>query len=55
MILHGNPKNVFIGGGGEGATLREVMRFKSVEKCTMVDIDPIAVEECKKHLPQVSF
>ena len=52
MILHGNPKQVFIGGGGEGATLREVMRFSSVEKCTMVDIDPIAVEECKKHLPQ---
>lgn len=52
MMAHGNPKNVYIGGGGEGATAREVLRFKSVEKLTMVDIDPICVEECKKHLPQ---
>ena len=51
-MAHGNPKHVFIGGGGEGATAREVLRFKSVEKLTMVDIDPICVEECKKHLPQ---
>ena len=33
------PKTVFIGGGGEFATAREVLRHKSVEKCVMVDID----------------
>lgn len=41
MMLHPNPKNVYIGGGGEGATMREVLRHKSVEKCVMVDIDEV--------------
>jgi thermospermine synthase len=33
------PKTVFIGGGGELATAREVLRHTSVEKCIMVDLD----------------
>jgi len=41
LMLHPNPKNVYIGGGGEGATMREVLRHKSVEKCVMVDIDEV--------------
>ena len=41
-------------GGGEGATLREVLRFPSVEKCVMVDIDDELVELCKEHLPEWS-
>jgi spermidine synthase len=30
MIAHGNPKKVLILGAGEGATVREVLRWKSV-------------------------
>jgi thermospermine synthase len=44
------PKRVFIGGGGEGATSREVLKHKSVEECLMVDIDGKCVELCRKHL-----
>lgn len=32
---------VYIGGGGELATAREVLRHKSVEKCVMVDLDKV--------------
>lgn len=32
MLHHPNPKTVFIMGGGEGATAREVLRHKTVEK-----------------------
>jgi len=32
-MLHPNPKNVYIGGGGEMGTAREILRHKSVEKC----------------------
>jgi len=28
--------------GGEGATAREVLRHKSVERCVMVDIDQVS-------------
>jgi len=52
MLCHPNPKNVFIGGGGEGSTAREVLRHKSVEKCVMVDIDGDVVKFCRDHLPE---
>lgn len=52
MLAHPNPKTVFVGGGGEGATVREVLRHKSVEKVVMVDIDKTAVEVCMKYLKQ---
>lgn len=42
------PKSVFIGGGGELATAREVLRHNTVERLVMVDIDPEVVEVCKK-------
>jgi len=45
---------VLVLGGGEGATLREVLRSPEVERCTMVDIDPLVVELAKKYLPEWS-
>ncbi len=51
LIAHANPKRVFIGGGGEGATLREVLRHKTVARCVMVDIDGELMEICKQYLP----
>jgi len=42
------PKTVFIGGGGELATAREVLRHNTVERLVMVDIDPEVIEVCKK-------
>merc|ERR1711865_580870 len=30
MMAHGAPKSVFVGGGGEFATTREILRHKSV-------------------------
>ena len=50
MITHPNPKKILIIGGGEGATLREVLKHNTVEKAIMVDIDDQVVEFCKKHL-----
>src|SRR5438105_11818183 len=51
MILSGAPRNVFIAGGGEGATLREVLRHRTVQRAVMVDIDAEAVKACRAHLP----
>merc|ERR1719343_1438594 len=53
MLMHPGPvKNVYIGGGGEGNTAREVLRHKSVEKCVMVDIDEDVVKFCREHLEE---
>jgi len=51
LIAHGNPRSVFIAGGGEGATAREVLRHASVERCLMVDIDRVVCDFCEEHLP----
>jgi len=55
LLLHPTgAKRVFIGGGGEGATSREVLKHKTVEKVVMVDIDRICVEMCRKYMPKHS-
>ena len=46
--------NVLILGGGEGATLREVLRHPDVVQATMVDIDGDVVELSKRFLPEWS-
>lgn len=51
MSLHPNPKKIFIGGGAEGSTLREVLKHKSVDSVIMIDIDEKVVNLCKKFLP----
>lgn len=51
MLCHPEPKQIFIGGGGEGGTLREVLAHRSVERATMIDLDPEVVELCRKYLP----
>lgn len=48
--VHPSPKRVFVAGGGEGATLREVLRYP-VDECVMCDIDSELVELCRIHLP----
>ncbi|MEW6675963.1 MAG: polyamine aminopropyltransferase [Nitrospirota bacterium] len=50
MITHPEPKNILILGGGEGATLREVLRHPVVKEVIMVDIDEEFVNICKNYL-----
>jgi spermidine synthase len=50
LIAHPAPRSVYIAGGGEGATLREVLRHPSVERAVMVDIDGEAIDFVKEHM-----
>jgi spermidine synthase len=45
---------VLVLGGGEGATLREVLRSPDVRRCTMVDIDGLVIDLSKRYLPEWS-
>jgi len=51
MLMHPEPKLVFIGGGGEGGTLREVLAHHSVSQAVMVDLDQEVVDLCREYLP----
>src|SRR3954465_1215446 len=52
MGVHPQPKGVLILGGGEGATVREILRHPSVQQVTMVDIDGEVVDFCKQFLQE---
>jgi len=40
-LCKNSPKTVFIMGGGEGSTAREILKHRSVEKVVMCDIDEV--------------
>lgn len=54
LFTHPNPKHVLVIGGGDGGTIREVVKHESVEVAEMVEIDGMVVEACKKYLPEIS-
>lgn len=47
------PVSALVIGGGEGATLREILRYPSVRRAVMVDIDEEVVQLCRRHLPEM--
>lgn len=44
LFTHPNPKRVLVVGGGDGGTIREVLKHPSVEKVVQVEIDGRVVE-----------
>ena len=53
MLTAKEPKRVLVIGGGDGGTIREVLRHPSVEKCVMIEIDELVVQASKEHLPMI--
>ncbi|MBI2872422.1 MAG: polyamine aminopropyltransferase [Chloroflexi bacterium] len=51
MVTHPGPQRVLIAGGGEGATLREVLAHRTVRQAVMVDLDREVVDICQRYLP----
>ena len=54
MFAHPEPKHVALVGGGEGATLREILKHRTIESATMIELDEELVSICREHLPQMS-
>lgn len=54
LVRCASPRRALVLGGGEGATLRELLRSECLQKVTMVDIDREVVELCRKLLPEQS-
>ncbi len=52
MVSHNSPKRVLVIGGGEGATVREILKYSSVDEIVIVDLDMDAVDICKEFLPE---
>jgi spermidine synthase len=52
LLAHPCPRRVLVVGGGEGATAREVLRHRCVERVVMVDIDEELVNVAKELLAE---
>ena len=54
MMNHKEPKTVLVIGGGDGGTVREVLKHDTVEKVVLCEIDGMVIDACKKYLPTIA-
>lgn len=54
LFTHPNPKKVLVVGGGDGGTIREVLKHPSVEKAVLCEIDEEVIKASKEFLPTIS-
>ncbi|TGK11375.1 polyamine aminopropyltransferase [Leptospira fletcheri] len=40
LLSHPNPRNILVLGGGDGLAVREILKYPSVQRVTLVDLDP---------------
>src|SRR4030095_10859669 len=53
LMLDAPPSSALVIGGGEGATVREILRYPSIRRVVMVDIDAEVVDLCQRYLPEM--
>lgn len=51
MATNPNIENVLVIGAGDGGTVRELVRYKSIKKIDMVEIDRMVVDVCREYFP----
>ncbi|MFT7236968.1 MAG: spermidine synthase [Cyclobacteriaceae bacterium] len=49
MLLHGDVKRVLVLGGGDGAAVREILKYPKVDGITLVDLDPAVTDLARSH------
>lgn len=54
MQTHSTARNILVIGGGDGGTVRELLKYEHVEQITLVEIDEVVVEASKQYLPTIS-
>ena len=54
MAVHPRVKNVLVIGGGDGGTVRELTKYRSIESIDLVEVDKHVVLLARKYLPFTS-
>ncbi|MGE5396936.1 MAG: polyamine aminopropyltransferase [Chitinophagales bacterium] len=54
LFTHPNPRQVLVIGGGDGGTVREVVKHPEVERVTLVEIDEMVVRKSQEYFPEVA-
>jgi spermidine synthase len=53
LLAHKNPESICIIGGGDCFAIEEAIKFKSLKKILMVEIDKGVVDFCRKNYPAI--
>ena len=48
------PKSALVIGGGDGGTVRELLKHEEMKKVTLVEIDGDVIDVCKKYFPKIA-
>ncbi|MBW2063780.1 MAG: polyamine aminopropyltransferase [Deltaproteobacteria bacterium] len=54
LLVHPNPKKILVIGGGDGGTVREIVKHPEVEEVHVCEIDEEVVAACRKYLPSLA-
>jgi len=54
LFTHPNPKNVLVIGGGDGGTIREIMKHPGVEQAVLCEIDGLVIDKSVELLPSMA-
>ncbi len=54
MAVHPNVKRALVIGGGDGGAVRELARYKNIERIDLAEIDEEVVKACREFLPQTA-
>lgn len=54
LLSHPRPSRVLVIGGGDGGTVREVLKHPEVEAVHVCELDEKVVNACRKHLPSLA-
>lgn len=54
LCSHKNPENVLVIGGGDGGTVREVLKHDTVKNVDLCEIDGLVIEASKMFLPSIA-
>ena len=54
LVVHRNPRRILVIGGGDGGTVREVLRHSTVESVTICEIDELVLKVARDYFPGIS-
>lgn len=54
LLAHPNPRSVCVVGGGDGGTVREVLKHSTVERVVLAEIDADVIDVSRRFLPALA-
>ena len=54
MCVNPSIKRVLLVGGGDGGSARELLKYDTIEKIDLVEIDEAVIRGCRRHIPQTA-